>query len=46
MFRTKQLEPAKDDERNKAEVRANLVVFAVLCAVIRIVPFVINKLSS
>ncbi|KAH8410211.1 hypothetical protein KR009_008395 [Drosophila setifemur] len=46
MFRTLSIEPTKIEDRSKEEVRANLVVFVVACALIRFVPIIIRKISS
>ncbi|KRG03268.1 uncharacterized protein LOC26527146 [Drosophila mojavensis] len=46
MMRVKQIEPAQVEMRAKDEVRASFIVFAVLCAAIRITPFLLRKLSS
>ncbi|KAH8328523.1 uncharacterized protein Dana_GF26285 [Drosophila ananassae] len=46
MFRTLSIEPNKIEDRSKEEVRANLVVFAVTCALIRFIPIIVRKISS
>lgn len=46
MIRLKQLEPDSIVERAKDEVRANFIVFAVLCATIRFVPIVLRKIFA
>ncbi|XP_017111330.1 uncharacterized protein LOC128253385 [Drosophila gunungcola] len=45
MFPTLPIEPAKIEERSKEEVRANLVVFAITCALIRFIPMAIRKIA-
>ncbi|XP_017081407.2 uncharacterized protein LOC108114804 [Drosophila eugracilis] len=45
MFRTLSLEPNRVEDRSKEEVRANLVVFAVTCALIRFIPIIIRKMT-
>ncbi|XP_064538130.1 uncharacterized protein LOC135428211 [Drosophila montana] len=46
MIRLKQIEPAQVEIRAKDEVRASFIVFAVLCATIRLAPYLLRKLSS
>ncbi|XP_068159362.1 uncharacterized protein [Drosophila tropicalis] len=43
MFRTRPIEAVEDELRMKEEVQANIVVFVVLCAVIRLAPFVLRN---
>nr|NP_001097187.1 uncharacterized protein Dmel_CG34173 [Drosophila melanogaster]ABV53698.1 uncharacterized protein Dmel_CG34173 [Drosophila melanogaster]ADY69854.1 MIP29362p [Drosophila melanogaster]AOQ14231.1 CG34173-PA [synthetic construct] len=45
MFRTLSIEPIRIEERSKDEVRANILVFAVTCALIRFIPIIVRKLS-
>jgi len=45
MFRTLSIEPTRIEDRSKEEVRANLVVFAVTCALIRIIPIILRKIA-
>ncbi|XP_016982874.1 uncharacterized protein LOC108047277 [Drosophila rhopaloa] len=45
MFRTLSIEPTKIEDRSKEEVRANLVVFAVTCALIRFIPIAVRKIA-
>ncbi|KAH8292812.1 hypothetical protein KR054_008647 [Drosophila jambulina] len=46
MFRTLPLETVKKDDRAKEEVRANLLVFALTCALIRFIPIIARKIAS
>ncbi|KRJ98778.1 uncharacterized protein LOC120321056 [Drosophila yakuba] len=45
MFRTLSIEPIRIEERSKDEVRANILVFTVTCALIRFFPIILRKLS-
>ncbi|KAH8298322.1 hypothetical protein KR018_003640 [Drosophila ironensis] len=45
MFRTLSIEPSRVEDRSREEVRANLVVFAVTCALIRFIPIIVRKIS-
>ncbi|KMY91409.1 uncharacterized protein LOC116802352 [Drosophila sechellia] len=45
MFRALSIEPIRIEERSKDEVRANIFVFAVTCALIRFIPIIVRKLS-
>ncbi|XP_017050395.1 uncharacterized protein LOC108094365 [Drosophila ficusphila] len=46
MFRTLSIEPTRIEDRSKEEVRANLVVFVVTCALIRFIPIFVRKIAS
>ncbi|XP_017032591.1 uncharacterized protein [Drosophila kikkawai] len=46
MFRTLPIETAKKEDLAKDEVRANLVVFVMTCALIRFIPIIARKIAS
>ncbi|XP_039964725.1 uncharacterized protein LOC126762386 [Bactrocera neohumeralis] len=47
MFRMPpQIDPAEEKKRTQADVRNNFVFFTVLCAAIRIAPYVLGKISA
>ncbi|XP_034473796.1 uncharacterized protein LOC117781165 [Drosophila innubila] len=46
MIRLKQIASDQIEERAKDEVRASLIIFAVLCATIRLTPILLRKLTS
>ncbi|KAH8244685.1 hypothetical protein KR032_004731 [Drosophila birchii] len=46
MFRTLSLMTAKKEESAKEEVRANMLVFVVSCALIRFIPIIVRKIAS
>ncbi|KQS61780.1 uncharacterized protein LOC26526096 [Drosophila erecta] len=43
MFRTLPIQPTGIQERSKDEVRANVLVFAVTSALIRLIPIILRK---
>ncbi|XP_067644160.1 mitochondrial import receptor subunit TOM5 homolog [Eurosta solidaginis] len=47
MFRMPpQIDPAEEKKRVQADVRNNVLFFAVLCAAIRLAPFVLGKMQA